>query len=455
MSDGLFIPPSKRSRNGLTVYCNKCKKSVTDLCGKTGKPLKQCRFGKDHRFKAIYYLKGSERKERFTKILETRNLQDALIMAVLLQQEIQKAPGQKNNKTEIESISQEITLVNAFAKYIAYLKNEDVPIHLQKNRSEAHVKDVEYTFGEMLRALHLADLRIEEFLLKELNDVTVGMIYSHFTEKGISNRTHNKYFSYATSFLKWWDAEQFPIRNWFARVTRKEIISDPKSITKEEFSKLLEVTVPELGEVLYPGTVKPKRDYYRNYLPFAFKLGLLTRLRREELCILKRSNIKYDDSGNMTHISVEDFKASRISKRQTPLLKYVPITVELGKLLEEEFVQRDVKDDDFLIAPELRESRVGLRDILSRGFTHFFNQTDSKRKLTFKALRKTYVTSLKMQMGKVNSITNHSTEKVIDQHYIDREETAKRLKSFSVFEQASDKSNAKELDQKKKGEIER
>ena len=83
-----------------------------------------------------------------------------------------------------------------------------------------------------------------------------------------------------------------------------------------------------------------------------------------------------------------------------------------------------------------------MSDILSRGFTHYYVQLNTGRKLTFKCLRKTYITNLEIFMGSGNTkaITGHSNDQVIERSYIDRKEMAKAAQGYSVF------SKEKELD---------
>ncbi len=93
--------------------------------------------------------------------------------------------------------------------------------------------------------------------------------------------------------------------------------------------------------------------------------------------------------------------------------------------------------DNFILAPEINISRKRvMSDILSRGFSHYYDQLNTGRKLTFKCLRKTYITNLQIYMrgGDIKSITGHAEgSNVIETNYIDKKEIAKAGKNFSVF----------------------
>ena len=75
--------------------------------------------------------------------------------------------------------------------------------------------------------------------------------------------------------------------------------------------------------------------------------------------------------------------------------------------------------DNYILAPEIENlrSRV-MSDTLSRGFTHYYDQLNTGRKLTFKCLRKTYIANLEIFMGTGNtkSITGHSDNQVIEKN---------------------------------------
>ncbi|MEY2830407.1 MAG: hypothetical protein RIQ33_2265, partial [Bacteroidota bacterium] len=75
-----------------------------------------------------------------------------------------------------------------------------------------------------------------------------------------------------------------------------------------------------------------------------------------------------------------------------------------------------------------------MRDTISRGFANYIKQV-TERPLTFKCLRKTYITSLSLYLGgNAKAITGHSTDSVIEGHYLVTEELVKKAKGLSVFE---------------------
>ena len=76
MVEPLHKPPSKHDRSGIIIYCNRCDKTVTDICKESGKLLKKCLYGEFHRFKATFYGKDGKRQNR---ILESRDYHEAVL----------------------------------------------------------------------------------------------------------------------------------------------------------------------------------------------------------------------------------------------------------------------------------------------------------------------------------------------------------------------------------------
>ena len=245
------------------------------------------------------------------------------------------------------------------------------------------------------------------------------------------------YTTETTSFLKFY-AEEYnvPIRNWFERVKRRKINSNPEAITKNEYEALLKQITVENGVKKYDSGVKPTRNLFRPWLSDGIQLALETGRRREEIINLKWSDIK--ESHGISYIITEDYKVNRIQSRTSEEEKkyiYIPITESLQTLLTKMGQTKFGDTNKYILAPEIDISRKRvMADVLSRGFSHFYDQLDTGRNLTFKCLRKTYITNLQIHMGaNTKSITGHSDNGVIERNYIDKKEIAKAAKDFNVF----------------------
>jgi integrase len=446
----LHIPPSKKWK-GLTVYCYKCQTNVSDICKETGNPLARCPFGEKHAFKVYVHVPGKG-NERRTKKLNTRDVNEAIRQAIDFEKEV-KTGNQRANiviqspkETQREDRAVPHLLVNAIARYVGSLHNEDVPEHMKKERSKEYVDDIERKLKLLVLSLKQKGYDLSSLMVDQINDTTVGHVYAYLkNEKNFSARTFNKHFSYYTSFLKWFSEEYYPVRAWFTRVDKMKPISNPQAIAKDEFEALLKQITPENGFEKYTTGVKKVRNFYRPYLKNAFRLALETGRRREELINMKFSGITEEKDGS-GYIKVEDFKVNNIQKRKREEEKkyiYVPLTNSLRQLLDEMGYQEMKGSDNFILAPEVKGKRGHpMEDLLSRAFTHYYKQLNTGRELTFKSFRKTYITNLSVYMGSnARAITGHTNERTIDEHYKDKQVIAKAARNFEVFSKEVERKN--------------
>jgi integrase len=415
---------------------------MTDTCKLTGKSLKNCPNGDKHAFKIYAHVPGTK-NERKTKKLDTRNLDEAIRQAIEFKNQIKENHNKKDLQAETPKETQSQTnkpqkMTQVMARYIGWLHNEGVPAHKIKTRSIEHIKDVERAFRVLAESLKSHHHDLSSLSIHDLNDHIVGEIFTYLEDKQFANRTFNKYFSYYTSFLKWYGEEyRQPIINWFEEVQRKKINPNPEAITQEEYKALLQKITPENGLKEYAKGVKPKRNMYRPWLRNGIRLALETGRRREEIINLAWANIQ--ESEGVKIIKTEDFKVNHIQRRKSEEEKkfiYIPVTDSLWSLLQELDYEKYRNTENYILAPDLKNGRTRvMSDILSKGFTHYYDQLNTGRKLTFKSLRKAYITQLQifMQGGDTKAITGHSDNQVIERNYIDKKEMAKAAQSFNVF----------------------
>jgi hypothetical protein len=88
----------------------------------------------------------------------------------------------------------------------------------------------------------------------------------------------------------------------------------------------------------------------------------------------------------------------------------------------------------YIIANELGRTKV--KDIISKGFTHFKRLTGIDETKCFKDLRTTYDSRHKAEYGDyglTSLVSDHSNESVVDTHYTAKIEAAKKSINFRVF----------------------
>ncbi len=451
MEKPLHIAPNKKWK-GLSVFCYQCNTQVSEICKESGKSIQRCRYGSKHIFKVVIGVPGTN--QRRTKKLETRDVNEAIRQAIDFEKEVKSRDLVADRKREIkngtakEQEKQPYLLIHSLARYIGFLHNEDVPVHRKKERSSAHIKDIERAFRLLVECLKKNNYDLKRVSINEIDDDIVGNVYEYLLdEKKFGNRNINKYLGYYTSFVDWYSDEyDQPLKNWFEKVKRKKLITNPKSITEQEFNSLLERITPENGIQESKSGTNGKRFLYRDWLKDAIRLGLLTGRRREEIINLKWSDLKVGDDG-VEFFIVEDYKVNRIQGRKSEEEKkynLTPITDELRILLIELGLDEQGGSDSFVLAPnEIKSNRVqAMSTDLSKGFSHYYNQLGIGKKLTFKNLRKTYVSKLSLFMGgNAKSITGHSDDAVIEQHYKDKQVFVKAAQHFSVFTKEGERKN--------------
>lgn len=449
----LHIPKGKKWK-GLKVYCYKCNTNVTDICKSTLKPIDQCRFGDKHSFK-IYVSVPGTKNERKTKKLETRNINEAIRLSMAFEREVKE---NKNLNVKIESQDKGTTkkenektkpelLIHCCAKFLGWMKNENVPSHLQRERSNSHVLDAERAFKVLLICLKENGYDVSNLKIQEIDDTLVGIVYEYLLKnKGFGNRNFNKYFSFYGRLLAWYSDEyNEPIRNCFSKVQRRKTYTDPQAISKEEFNDLLKQITPENGIREYHTGIKPYRNFYRPFLKDGFRLALLTGRRREEVISLKFQDIINEKDG-FSYIKVKDYKVNKIQNRiaeEEQKYIYIPLTRELQNLLNELGYEKYKGTDKYILAPGIINKRNrSLADDLTRGFSHYYNQLGTGRNLTFKSMRKSYISSLSVFLGgNAKAITKHGDDEVIEKYYMDKRIMLKSANGFEVFNTETERKN--------------
>lgn len=448
----LIIPESKKWK-GLVVYCNKCKRDIKEICFSTGNSLRTCTNAGSHIFKVYVHLPGT-RNQRKTKKLETRDINEAVKQTIEFEKQV-KLNLPTNTKyvepkpiIKREELVKPRLLIHALARYISWLKNEGVPAHQIKERQVESIKDVELAFKRLVECLNASGYDLNSFEVESINDNLIGVVFEYIEKKSFANRTFNKHFSHYTSFLSWYIEEyNSPVKNWFERVKRKRLNPKPQAITKNEFEALLNQITPENGIREYENGIKPTRSVYRSYLKSAYRLALETGLRRENVVTLKWNNIK---SGNgIPFVEAEDIKVNRIQNRTSSDEKKIiqlPVTEPLKNLLNELGWDLNRNSSSFILEPNLNIDRKRvMSDILSKAFSHYYNQLNTGRELTFKSLRKAYLTSLDLYLSKgittTQDVSGHSSEKILETNYIDKKLRAQSLYSFRVFGKEDERSD--------------
>jgi integrase len=436
-SEKPLIISKKDKVKGLYTFCMKCKKTIdSKVCGDTGKGLRTCKSTEQHCFRAVVAVPNTNGAKRKTRVFNTRNVEEAVRLKFDFEQELKQTDYQVVT-THIEEREEKPSLIiECMAMYIGYLNNEGVQVHKVKKRTTAHIKDVERFFKYFLLSLKSNRIDHAIFRVEQLNDKIVSHFHHYLLDTlNHSNKTYNKGIAQLRQFISWLtDKREYQVANPFIGVTRRAVIINNTTITSKEFDDLLEVIVPENGYLTHPNG--KRRNFYRDWMRFAFRLALETGLRREEFMTLKFSDFVEDEEGKLLYLKVENMKVNRILGREpgTGQYKSLPITKGLRKLLNDLDFETKRGSDEYLIGNDETSSRSTLLLVVSKAFPHFWKFTESTKKANLKHLRKTYLTALVQHFGdKATMISDHSGIEVLKKHYVNSQQLAAASTDFKVL----------------------
>ena len=438
----------------MRTWCGACK-TVVKTCRKNGKELSQCEHIDKLQYRAVVFIPGT--KQRIVRSLG-KNFNEAIKQLAIIRQQVENGEIQESEPNQPKSVSThapvaQLTPVQAnwqtkpvlathfFGKYLATLKGEGVPAHLKLVRSKVHISDVKNTFKQFCLALNNSGYNLETFQLADISDEVIGKFHDHILAKGYSNNSYNRFFSHFMTFASWAEGQEYgSVKRFFERVPRKTVTPRPEIISADEFKKLLSVINYENGFQYGIGRRKEKRNHYRDYLIAAIRFALYTGRRREEIVTVRFCDVHADEKGNPLYITFLDHKVSRIlhlapgEEREN----YTPITKELMAFLNEQGYQEKKGTGEFILAPMILHNRAALmKHAITRGFSHFWSKAHPEvtRQISFKTLRKTYLTNLSIRTnGNVRPVSGHTSEQVL-KHYIDEKQVAiaASLENFSVL----------------------
>jgi integrase len=335
-------------------------------------------------------------------------------------------------------------LIECFAYYIGYLNNVDVPKHKQKLRDPKYISKVDNAFQMFIEALEANGINAAILNFTEVNDQMIGFVHEYFlVDKAYANKTYNNYMSFLSAFTTHViEKFNFQYKNPFLGVPDLIVTPKVKSIRENEFDLLLEIVTPENGKSFKnrKGRANKAMDnLYKPWLKHAFKLGLFTGGRSEDIVELKWTDVLLDAKGKFDTLKTIDYKIDRANSNRTSkeerFEKFFAITQELGDLLKEMGYENYRGSDKYIIAPEDKLKRTTIAALISRAFSHYYKQLNTGKQISFKNLRKTFMTSALMEFGEASTaLTNHKHLSMTNKHYFDKEVTRDEAKqSFSVF----------------------
>ena len=426
--------PKKDRPKGLYLFCNSCKRTYSN-----DKDIK-CKC-KKLVYKARIHVAGTS-TGLIPKTLKANNFIDAVKQFYDFKEHLVNNSFQK---VEIKSSpAKPKRLVECFAYYMGFLHNENVPKHKRKERDPVHIRKVDYAFELFSEALSTNGINVVILNFSDVNDDMVGYIHEYLLiEKRYSNKTYNNTMALLRTFASHIIKEfRFEHINPFLGVP--DLLVTPKitSVRENEFNELLKIISPENGVEKRKQKGRENlrtTNWYKPWLSFAFRLGLYTGGRSEDVVKLKWSDVILGEDGTFDTLKTIDYKNDKANSNKTSaterMFKFFAITKELGNLLIDNGYEQYKNSDKYIIAPEDQLKRSNVARIISGAFTHYYRQLNTGREVTFRNLRKTFITSALMEFGAASTaLTNHKNIDISVKHYQDKEVTRDEAKqNFSVF----------------------
>ena len=423
--------PVKHRRTGLYVYCNQCKGYSNKKVGRLIKtstcnhpPAKQV-------FKIKVHVPGTKRDTR-QKNLNTRDVEDAGKKCAEFIDQL-KVTNYKLTLASTLHNSDPIhwLLIYQMNRFIEYITNGGFyAFESPKELDVTTIKDYKRNFRYFLESL-AGQVDIKTIRLDEIREVHIELFHNYLKKKKYAPKSYNNIMGSMRSFFNHLiDYEELDIKNPFNKVPIIAVHYNPAIYSKEEFEKILSVVTSANGY-----NVNAKRNYYRSWLPIAFKFGMFTCLRLDELVHLKYSDIFNEDG--IWLMKVENIKVNALlgeTNDNNKRIVILPVIAELFKVLTEECdFDKNQGANRYIFEPESTRSNV--HSIIGKGFTHYKRIAKIEGDKSFKELRTTYTTKLGIKYGEkfASFVTDHSSNNVVDKHYMEKKAKAKVMCDFTVF----------------------
>lgn len=409
--------PVKYRKHGLHIWCIKCKKIVTSS---------PCRHAEDQRFQSRIH-NPVTKKQDCVRSYGTRDPHEAFSMHQKYKEDLKQnnfnIPVSSQDSVQAEQPSM-IFLKAGAQKYLDYIQDIGVPDYKKKKLSKIYILDQTRYVERFVKTVQKLEKKISNFPVTSISQVHVAAFDEDIRALDQSERSYQAHIKGAKYFIKYLiDELEIDMKNPFDKVKLREIHYTPEIIPVEEFELLLSVVTPENGIGEKGKTRVDTVNYYRPWLKKVLIFGLLTGERLDGIVLLQGKHI----DGNF--LRIPNWKVNRIQKADH-YFSYTPITADLAELLVEFNISNP---EEYIIVPEIK-NRDNLKKFISKAFTHYWKVTGLKRKVTFKHLRKTYVTRMASLIGEKALYIKHGEDKTAIKHYLNKKEILDQTQNVKLYE---------------------
>lgn len=423
MIEGLKIQKHYVTK-GLYVYCNRCKRIITD---KKGQFITKCRHYGDQVYKSVVYPPGSRTAK--TKVHQTRDIEAARVQHIEFEKTVKNGSLVTIQSKEIPRPKPQ-SIKECIGLYFEYIIGQLSETELTPNQKQV-IKYVLY-FGRFLRS---KGVNPETTYVGDIEPKYIKLFRSHLEERYAST-TVNRYLTFLNSFFNYLiNKGGYQILNPFYDEKHKPTNHISKTFPIQDLEAFLCTITPDESIKIYKPKVR--KNLYKDYLKEIFLLALFTGRRREGLVTMKFNEITSDKNGRPYYITTYDIKYNkryRLFKENDKKKIIIPVSVELEELLYVLGYEEHKGTDRYIIASNAKAQRDTIMNLASKAFSHYWVKYSSEKELEFNSLRKRYINEIDIKYGSRGKIITHgATGELINKHYRDVMEIIDDMKGQSLY----------------------
>jgi hypothetical protein len=152
---------------------------------------------------------------------------------------------------------------------------------------------------------------------------------------------------------------------------------------------------------------------------------------------MKFSDITSDELGRPWFIKTEDYKFNRrhhLNFDSEKKIIVLPVPLELENLLYDLGFREYSNTDKLIIGDVPNESEYVIKDKVSKAFSHFWSLYSQEDGISFKSLRKSYITEIHIKYGSIGTLVTHgATGDVVNKHYMDAMRIVNDLRGKKLY----------------------
>lgn len=417
---------------GLRIYCNKCKGLLTFHTISKKSDADACKHPpRAQRYKHIVCVQYAGEKKRKTRCFETRNLNEAIELA--LKYKIH-AKTHAKEKTPNEK-AKPMLLIDCLAWFLDYKRNVGVKEHLVKKIRQNTFNAFENHITKWKKATEIAGENFSTIKVDSISDNNVAQTIIYL--KPWSTSLQRKAFGFYNQFYSFLNDNGYHLTSPFKGIQVAEAASrDARALTFNEFQAVKSA----MGNGSENDKVKSKIRYF-DWLPDALTFNAYTGRRREEFMNVKFSDIVLVDGELLGgYIKIIDYKYSRQNSHKVAFqnrMTKAPIYPELYEFLLKMGYEKHKNSDRYIIAGDETKQRDTMANNLTNGFAYYSKKAGLSSVVQLNGLRKKYITRMRNEFGdNANFFTGHKSSRIDMKHYYDDKELFEKVKKFVLWKES-------------------